>query len=48
MATRGIRVIRYQELIENASQNYTAFLDENQEAGRVYRLIKNIRDEEQS
>lgn len=47
MEARNIRVIRYQELIENASRNYKAFLEENKEAGRVYRLIKNIKMEEQ-
>ena len=42
MAARNIRVIYYQELIENAYRSYKDFLDKNQEAGRVFRLIKNL------
>ena len=47
MEARNIRVIQYQELIENAYRNYKDFLDENKEAGRLYRLIKNIQTEVQ-
>ncbi len=47
MAARNIRVIYYQELIENSYQSYKSFLETYPEAGRVSRLIKNIRDEEQ-
>ena len=43
MAARNIRVIYYQELIENAYRSYKDFLDKNQEAGRVFRLIKSIK-----
>ena len=42
MAARNIRVIYYQELIENAYRSYKDFLEKNQEAGRVFRLIKSI------
>ena len=42
---RNIRVIRYQELIENAYRNYKDFLEKNPEAGRTYRLIKSIEAE---
>ena len=45
MAARNIRVIYYQELIENSYRSYKEFLEKNQEAGRVYRLIKNIETE---
>ena len=45
MKARNIRVIRYQELIENAYRNYKDFLEKNPEAGRTYRLIKNIEAE---
>ena len=42
MAAKNIRVIFYKELIENSYRTYNAFLEKNQEAGRVYRLIKNL------
>ena len=45
MATRNIRVIYYQELIENAYRSYKEFLEKNQEAGRAFRLIKGIETE---
>ena len=45
MKARNIRVILYQELIENAYRNYKDFLEKNPEAGRTYRLIKSIEDE---
>ena len=45
MEPRNIRVIRYQELIENAYRNYKDFLEKNPEAGRTYRLIKSIEAE---
>ena len=45
MAAKNIRVIYYQELIENSYRNYKEYLEKNQEAGRVYRLIKNIKNE---
>ena len=42
LAVRDIRVVLYNELIEDAYRNYQAFLDKNREAGRVYRLIRDI------
>ncbi len=45
MATRNIRVIYYQELIENSYSSYKDFLEKNQEAGRAFRLIKSIETE---
>ena len=45
MEAKNIRVIRYQELIENAYRNYKDFLQKNPEAGRAFRLIKNIEAE---
>jgi len=39
-----IRVVRYQELIEDAYSNYQAFLEKSDEVGRVYRLIRNIEE----
>ena len=48
MATRNIRVIYYQELIENSYKSYKEFLEKSQEAGRLYRLIKNIETEIQN
>ena len=47
LAAKSIRVVLYQELIEDAYRSYQAFLDKNQEAGGVYRLIKNIDIESQ-
>ena len=45
MAARNIRVIYYQELIENSYRSYKEFLEKNQEAGRAFRLIKSIETE---
>ena len=45
LAVRDIRVVFYEELIEDAYRSYQAFLDKNQEAGRVYRLIRHIETE---
>ena len=42
MAEQNVRVVLYNELIEDAYRSYQAFLDKNREAGRVYRLIQNI------
>ena len=39
-----IRVVRYQELIEDSYSNYQAFLEKSDEVGRVYRLIRNIEE----
>ena len=42
MAAKNTRVVLYQELIEDAYRSYQAFLAQNQEAGRVYKLIREI------
>lgn len=42
LAEKGIRVVLYDELIENAYRSYQAFLEKNREADRVYQLIQNI------
>ena len=47
LAAKNIRVVLYDELIEDAYRTYQAFLEKNQEAGRVYQLIKNIDTESQ-
>ena len=39
---QNIRIVSYQELIDNAYQSYQEFLEANEEAGRVYELVKNI------
>ena len=39
---QSIRVVFYKELIDNAYQSYQEFLEANEEAGRVYELVKNI------
>lgn len=41
-----IRVVRYQELIEDAYGKYQAFLEKSEEAGRIYKLIRNIEEYE--
>lgn len=45
MAEQNVRVVLYDELIEDAYRSYQTFLDKNREAGRVYRLIQNIETE---
>ena len=45
LASQNIRVVLYQELIEDAYRSYRAFLDKHEEAGSVYELIKNIKIE---
>ena len=47
METQNVRVVLYDELIEDAYRSYQAFLDQNREAGRVYQLIKDIEIESQ-
>ena len=42
MAEQNVRVVLYNELIEDAYRNYSAFLQLRHEYGRVYRLIKNL------
>jgi hypothetical protein len=41
----NIRVVMYQELIQNAYKAYQAFLDKHGEAGRIYALIRSIEAE---
>ena len=45
MAEQNVRVVLYNQLIEDAYRSYQAFLDKNREAGRVYRLIRHIETE---
>jgi hypothetical protein len=40
--TRHVRVVTYQQLIEDAYRAYEAFLKKTEEAGRVQRLIQSI------
>ena len=48
MAEQNVRVVLYDELIEDAYRSYQAFLEKNREAGRVYQLIQNIEAEVQN
>ncbi len=38
----GARVVMYEELIEHAQQAYQDYLEQEEEAGRIYRLIDSI------
>ncbi|WP_419928956.1 ATP-binding protein [Candidatus Poriferisocius sp.] len=40
------RIVRYDELIENALQAYRDYIDRRQEAGRVYNLIQEISEQD--
>lgn len=42
MAMEDTRVILYDELIENAFNNYNAYLEKSKESNRLYELINNI------
>ena len=42
MAAKNTRVVLYQELIEDAYRSYQKFLEQQEKAGRVYKLIRNI------
>ena len=42
MAQENVRVVLYDELIENAYRNYSAFLNLQHDHGRVYRLVQNL------
>ena len=42
LAPKNIRVVTYLELINNAERAYQQFLEENQRAGRLVRLLKAI------
>ncbi len=45
MALRSIRVVTYKKLIHNAHLTYREFSEKHKEAGRTYRLVKNINAE---
>lgn len=46
MGLIGIRVMLYQELIDNAYRSYKKYLDKSQEeSGRVFKLIQSLDDE---
>ena len=47
LAAKNMRVILYRELTEDAYRTYQTFLEKNEEAGRVYNLIKDIDAETQ-
>ena len=40
------RIVSYDQLIDNALQAYQDFVDREQEAGRVYRLIQGISEQD--
>ena len=42
MAEQNVRVVLYDELIENAYRSYQAYLDKNKEAGRIYNIVQSI------
>lgn len=42
MEQQNVRVVLYDELIENAYRNYSAFLNLQHDHGRVYRLVQNL------
>ena len=42
MAQENVRVMLYNELIEDAYRNYSAFLNLQHDHGRVYRLVQNL------
>ena len=42
LAAKNIRVVLYQQLIEDAYRSYGAFLEKNKEAGRIAQLIASI------
>lgn len=42
MEAKNTRVVLYQELIEDAYRSYQRFLEQQEKAGRVYELIRNI------
>lgn len=46
MAQRGMRVVLYQELIDNAYRSYKRYLNKSEEvSGRVFKLIQSLDDE---
>lgn len=42
MAQDNVSVILYDQLIEDAYQNYKAYLEKNLEAGRIYNIVQSI------
>jgi hypothetical protein len=46
MAEMDMRVVMYQQLIEDAHRSYQAYTDRKQEASRVFKLIEGIEDYE--
>lgn len=42
MAQQNVRVVLYDELIEDAYRSYQAYLDKNKEAGRIYNIVQSI------
>ena len=42
LAIRSIRVVLYDELIEDAYRSYQAYLDKNKKAGRIYDIVQSI------
>lgn len=47
MSQRGIRVVLYQELIDNAYKSYKKYIDaKKEESGRVFKLIQSLDDED--
>ena len=42
LAIRSIRVVLYDELIEDAYRSYQAYLDKNKKAGRIYNIVQSI------
>lgn len=48
LAAKNIRVVLYQQLIEDAYRSYGAFLEKNKEAGRIANLIESINESGQN
>ncbi len=46
LKAKHIRVVLYQELIDNAYKSYQNYLEKSQEAGRISRLLKSLDDED--
>lgn len=42
MAQQNVRVVLYDELIEDAYRSYQAYLEKNKKAGRIYNIISSI------
>ena len=42
MAAENARLVFYQKLIEDAEQNYQAYLDKSKELGRIYNIVQSI------